>query len=429
MKRDYIDKNLVLIKKGCDKLLILEGKYNSAKVFTKNIDENAKNQIIELLDQRFVEDAKIRIMPDVHAGKGSVIGFTANLGDKIIPNIVGVDIGCGILCVKLDNLKITRDLLKKLDDLIKYEKLIPSGFNIRKSPLYTEEELNLDKLYCKDKLKNLNRILNSVSTLGGGNHFIEIAKDSNNDKYLLIHSGSRNLGKQIADYYQKVAIKNTRAKYNRNHLEEQIEKLNQKEQTKEVKSKIKRYKRKINDKKIPRDLSYISDIESKKYLNDMKIAQEYASLNRYNMAKKIVKVLYKKDIIDELEYFETIHNYINFEDNIIRKGAISAKKDEKVIIPINMQYGSILAKGKGNSDWNNSAPHGAGRIMSRNQARRELSLEEMKDAMEGIFSTSVSSRTLDESPEAYRSAEEIKKHSKETIEIIDILKPIYNFKS
>lgn len=408
---------------------ILKGKYNYAKVFTNNIDENAKNQIIELLNQKFVEDAMIRIMPDVHTGKGSVIGFTADLGEKVIPNIVGVDIGCGIICVKLENIEITNKDLENLDNLIKYEKLIPAGFNIRDKALFTEEELNIDKLYCYNHLKGLNRILRSVGTLGGGNHFIEIAKDEEKNLYLLIHSGSRNLGKQIADYYQKLAIKETRAKYNRNHLEEKIKNLEEKKQTESVKAHIKRYKRKISSPKIPRDLSYISGSLRKMYLNDMRIAQSYASLNRKTMARKIIKVLYKEDILDEMTYFETIHNYIDFKDNIIRKGAISANKNELIIIPINMQYGSILAVGKGNEDWNYSAPHGAGRIMSRREARKVLSLKTMKEKMKGIFSTSLSSRTLDESPEAYRPANEIIKHTKDTMEIISILKPIYNYKS
>lgn len=370
----------------------LLGKYSSAKVFTDNLEEGAKEQIIRLLDQEFVKDAKVRIMPDVHEGMGCVIGFTADMGDKVIPNIVGVDIGCGMLTVELGNIDID---LPTLDKII-YNK-IPAGRHIHSGR--KEKYDKLRDLYCFRDLKNTKRIERSIGTLGGGNHFIEVGIDSKDNKYLVIHSGSRNLGKQVAEIYQRLAID------------------------------LCSHKRDINNKpKYPRDLCYLTGEYRDRYLHDMRICQEYASLNRKTIANIILENLLGKNI-DDFIHFETIHNYINFKDNIIRKGAISAYEGEKILIPINMRDGSIIALGKGNPDWNYSSPHGAGRLMSRTEAKQDLTLEAFEKIMEGIYSTSVHKGTLDESPFAYKSMDEIISNIQETAEIIDIIKPIYNFKA
>lgn len=367
----------------------LKGSYGTAKVFTDKLEDGAKEQIISLLNQSFIEGSKVRIMPDVHQGIGCVIGFTADMGDKVIPNIVGVDIGCGILSVELGNMDID---LASLDNII-YSK-IPSGNKVHSKELYRFDQL--EELYCYGDLKELKRIKRSIGSLGGGNHFIELTVDEDNNKYLTIHSGSRNLGKQVALIYQKLAVNLC---------------------TSHEKTAI-----------IPKELCYLTGTYRERYLNDMKICQEYASLNRKVMAEIILTSLFKKSL-EEFNYFETIHNYIDFRDNIIRKGAISAYDGEKVIIPINMRDGSIIAIGKGNPDWNYSAPHGAGRIMSRNMAKDELSLEEFKKTMEGIYSTSISKSTLDEAPFAYKPMEEIIENIKDSVEIAHIIKPIYNFKA
>lgn len=365
------------------------GKYNSAKVFTDNLEEGAKSQIIELLDQSFIEGAKVRIMPDVHVGMGSVIGFTGDLGDKVIPNIVGVDIGCGVLTVELGNIDID---LPKLDNVIKRE--IPSGFRVHQGRKVRYERLQ--DLHSYRELKDTKRIERSIGTLGGGNHFIEINIDSKGKKYLNIHSGSRNLGHQVASLYQKLAT----------------------EQCSKDESK----------KHIPRALCYLTGEDRNRYLNDMKICQEYASLNRETMADIIIQEMFNKSL-EDFEYFETVHNYIDFKDNIVRKGAVAAYEGQKILIPINMRDGSIIAVGKGNPDWNYSAPHGAGRLMSRTQAKSKVTMEEFEASMKGIYSSSVNKKTLDESPMAYKSIEEILENVNETAEVIDIIKPIYNYKA
>ena len=367
----------------------LLGKYSSAKVFTENLEDGAKDQIIELLDQDFIEGAKVRIMPDVHQGMGCVIGFTADMGDKVVPNIVGVDIGCGMLTVELGNIHIN---LAEIDSII--NKKIPSGHKTHSKTQYRYE--GLKELHSYKKLKNIRRIEKSIGSLGGGNHFIEVGVDKEDKKYLVIHSGSRNLGKQVADLYQKLAI---------NQCSEQDGKS-----------------------KYPKALCYLTGESRDKYLHDMKICQEYASLNRQVMANIILNDLFDKDLND-FEHFETVHNYINFKDNIIRKGAISAYEDEKILIPINMRDGSIIAIGKGNPDWNYSAPHGAGRLMSRNMAKERFTLEEFKNSMKGIYSTSINERTLDESPMSYKPIDEIIGSLKETADIVHIIKPIYNYKA
>ena len=367
----------------------LLGKYSKAKVFTKNLEDGARDQIVELLDQDFIDGAKVRVMPDVHQGMGCVIGFTADMGDKVVPNIVGVDIGCGMLTIELGNIDID---LPELDRVINKE--IPSGHKTHGRSQYGFDKLK--ELHCYGKLKNIRRIENSIGTLGGGNHFIEVGVDKKNNKYLVIHSGSRNLGKQVADLYQKLAIKECSGEDGK--------------------------------PKYPRALCFLTGESREEYLHDMKICQEYANLNRQVMGDIILESLLGKGL-NEFEHFQTIHNYINFKDNIIRKGAISAYKGEKVLIPINMRDGSIIAVGKGNPDWNYSAPHGAGRLMSRNVAKESFTLEEFEKSMEGIYSTSVNKKTLDESPMSYKPIDEILESLRETADIIDIIKPIYNYKS
>ncbi|HHT50865.1 MAG TPA: RtcB family protein [Eubacteriaceae bacterium] len=401
----------------------LRGKYGMAKVFTENLEPGAKDQIIELLDQDFIEGAQVRIMPDVHQGMGCVIGFTADMGDKVIPNIVGVDIGCGMLVVELGAIEIDYSTLDKI-----IHNKIPSGFRIHEERKYKYPRLQ--DLYCFRDLKDTKRFEKSIGTLGGGNHFIEIGEDSKKNKFLIIHSGSRNLGKQVADHYQKMAI--DLAKGNQDYYEKKQKIISHYKETgrkKEIKKALKELEREYKNLKpnYPKDLCFLTGKYREMYLQDMKICQDYASTNRVVMGEIIINSLFNK-VIEEYPYFETIHNYINFKDNIIRKGAISAYEGEKVLIPINMRDGSILAIGKGNPDWNYSAPHGAGRVMSRNQARERLNLKEFKKAMEGIYTTSINKSTLDEAPFAYKSMEEILDSLGETVEIIDILKPLYNFK-
>lgn len=396
------------------------------KIFTKNVEQEAVNQINLLLEQEPFENCKVRIMPDVHAGKGCVIGFTADLGNKVIPNIVGVDIGCGMLCVELG--KIDLDL-QKLDEVI--NNCIPAGRNIREHKLVDFDHIN--ELYCIRELKETKKFNRAIGTLGGGNHFIEVDVDDEGNKYLVIHTGSRNLGKQVADYYQNLAIELCSGKEEMFKKKEEIIK-NYKEQGRkaEIQKALKDLEKEYKDNKpnLPKELCYLEGKYREMYLHDMKICQEYASLNRRYIAIEILKKYFRvKEHEWEFREFETIHNYISFKDNIVRKGAISAQKEERVLIPINMRDGSIIAVGKGNEDWNNSAPHGAGRIMSRTKAKETFKLEEFKESMKNIYSTSVAEETIDEAPFVYKSMQEIIDNIQDTVEIQKIIKPIYNFKA
>lgn len=402
------------------------------KIFTNNIEDEAVKQLDELLEQEPFKDCKVRIMPDVHAGKGCVIGFTADLGNKVIPNIVGVDIGCGMLCVELGNMALD---FEKLDKIIIEN--IPSGRNIREQKLIDFEKIN--ELYCLRELKESNKFNKAIGTLGGGNHFVEIDVDDENNKYLVIHTGSRNLGKQVADYYQNLAVELCSGKEEMYKKKEKIIKT-YKEQGKksEIQEALKELEKEYKNNKpnLPKDLCYLENRYRDMYLHDMKICQEYASLNRLNIAKEILMNYFQLTYVPEIDYppimnnrFETIHNYISFEDNIVRKGAISAKKGEKVLIPINMRDGSIIAVGKGNKDWNQSAPHGAGRIMSRIKAKETFTLDEFEKSMKGIYTTSVSVETIDEAPFVYKPMREIIDNIQDTVEIKKIIKPIYNFKA
>ena len=392
------------------------------KIFTKNIEEEAIKQINELLEQEAFKDSKVRIMPDVHAGKGCVIGFTGDLGNKVIPNIVGVDIGCGILCVGLGQVDID---LKELDKVI--HNYIPSGMNVNEE-IY--EYFDISRLLCHKELKNKDEWLEkSLCSLGGGNHFIELDIDKDNNKYLVIHTGSRNLGKQVAELYQEKAIKYCSYEKEINQEKQNIIKeYKEQHREKEIQYALIEVNKKYEGKtKLPKDLCYLEGKLREDYLHDMKICQEFASKNRELIATKIINKLGLYLFIEN--HFETIHNYIDFEDNIIRKGSIKADKGKQVIIPMNMRDGCIIGIGKGNDDWNCSAPHGAGRIMSRMKAKMELSLKDFEESMKDVYTTSVCDETLDESPMVYKPMQEIIDNIKDTVDVIKIIKPIYNFKA
>lgn len=394
------------------------------KIFTDNIEPQALNQIYTLIKQPAFADCKIRIMPDVHAGAGCVIGFTADLGDKVIPDIVGVDIGCGMLTVELGKIDID---LSKLDDIIR--KYVPNGRNVHETEDNFSESI-INQLYCKDSLKNVDWLKRSCGTLGGGNHFIEVDIDDNGNKYLVIHSGSRNIGKQVAEIYQQMAVDDLSGA---NSLEEETKKLiedyKRTGRQKDIQRGIAELKRKFQPKLgVPKELSYLTGEHREMYLHDMKLCQEFAKVNRITIADQILIHLFGHSVA-LYKTFETIHNYIEHDTNIVRKGAISAKEGEIVLIPINMRDGCIIGKGKGNADWNYSAPHGSGRIMSRSKAKETVSLEEFEQSMKGIYTTSVNQSTIDESPMAYKPIEEIVANIQDTVEIVKIIKPIYNFKA
>jgi RNA-splicing ligase RtcB len=405
-------------------MIELKGKYTTAKVFTDNIDQETISQIINLCNQDFAKESKIRIMPDTHAGKGCVIGFTADLGDKVIPNLIGVDIGCGMLTIELGKIKPD---LQALDNVIR--KYIPSGRDIHEGRILKFPELQ--DLHCFRELKDTKRIEKSIGTLGGGNHFIELNQDDEDNIYLVIHSGSRNLGKQVAEYYQNIAIelRSGREEY---YIEKEriIKEYKEQGRRQEIQFALKKLETQFKNIQpdYPKELCFLEGIWRERYLHDMEICQEYASLNRQTMANLILGVYFGAKIVD-FDHFETIHNYINFKDNIIRKGSISAYKDEKVLIPINMRDGSILAIGKGNPDWNYSAPHGAGRLMSRSKAKQNISIDDYQKSMQGIFTTSVNLSTLDEAPMAYKPMDEIINNIGDTVNILKVIKPIYNFKA
>ena len=398
-------------------MIILNGKYTNAQVFTEVIDQSAISQIIELCSQEFARDSKIRIMPDVHAGAGCTIGTTMTITDKAVPNLVGVDIGCGMETVRLKEKHIE---LQQLDKLI-YQK-IPSGFEIRQKPHRYSENIDLTKLYCYEHIDPL-RAECSIGTLGGGNHFIEADKGSDGSIYIVIHSGSRHLGVETAKYYQEEAYR----RLNRSaagDIERLISELKAEGREKSIQSEIKKLKN-TKSTNIPMHLAYCEGELFEQYIHDMKIVQEFAMLNRKAMMNEIIKGMG----LHITEQFTTIHNYIDTEHMILRKGAVSAMEGERLLIPINMRDGSLICTGKGNPDWNCSAPHGAGRLMSRSEARSSFTVSEFKKQMNGIYTTSVSSSTIDECPMAYKSMEDIVSNIGDTVEITDVIKPIYNFKA
>ncbi len=398
-------------------MIILNGKYNSAKIFTELIDESAIAQIIELCNQPMSEGSQIRIMPDVHAGAGCTIGTTMTITDKVVPNLVGVDIGCGMETIVLKEKHIE---LQKLDKLI-YEK-IPSGFDIRKTPHRYADKIDLAELYCYEHINSC-RAERSIGTLGGGNHFIEADKGSDGRLYIVVHSGSRHLGVETAKYYQDEAYKRLN-KSSDMDVKKLIERLRSEGKQKQIESEIRKLKAtKRTD--VPQHLAYTEGELFERYIHDMKIVQEFAMLNRKAMTDEIIKGM-GLHIIDR---FTTVHNYIDTEEMILRKGAVSARAGERLLIPINMRDGSLICIGKGNHDWNCSAPHGAGRLMSRAQAKRSFTVCEYKKQMNGIYTTSVNSQTLDECPMAYKPIDDILGNIGDTAEVADIIKPIYNFKA
>lgn len=395
-------------------MLELRGKYNSAKVFTDNVEETAMGQIIELCNQPFAEGSNIRIMPDTHAGAGCTIGTTMTITDKIVPNLVGVDIGCGMEVAIIDKNK-TEINFDQLDEIIR--KYVPSGFNVRSSsqrhPL--SKQVNFRDVRAPFKL---DRAKDSIGTLGGGNHFVEL-NELDDKVVLVIHSGSRNLGKQIAEHYQNRAYDELiNVKDEKDRIIAELIAAGRQSEIQEALSMVKK-------PKIQKDLAYLEGQGFKDYMNDMKIAQHYALLNRKAMVDEIVTRMNWK-VVDS---FTTIHNYIDMDNMILRKGAISAQAGERVIIPLNMRDGSIIAYGKGNPDWNFSGPHGAGRLMSRSKAKELVSLEEYKETMKDVWTTSVVQSTVDESPMAYKPMAEIVEHTKDSLEIAEIIKPLYNFKA
>lgn len=396
-------------------MMELHGKHNTAKVFTDNVDELTISQVIGMLNEPFTKGSKIRIMPDTHAGKGSVIGTTMTITDKVVPNLVGVDIGCGMLCTELNVKKEDIDFIK-LDKVI--HKSVPSGMNIRQKEHVLSTSIRFEDVRAPF---NLDRARKSVGTLGGGNHFIELNEGSDGKIYLVIHSGSRNLGKQIAEHYQDVAFKSLSNQSDKTN--QVIEQLKKEGRHSEISSAIKKLK--AERPTINKALAYVTGEDMDDYLNDIQIAQDYAFLNRVTMSTVILQEMGWNSV----EWFDTIHNYIDIENMILRKGAISAQKDEVVIIPMNMRDGSIIAVGKGNPDWNYSAPHGAGRIMSRSKAKEQVKFEDFVDTMKGVWTTSVVESTLDESPFAYKPMQEIIDNVQDTVYIKDIIKPLYNFKA
>lgn len=395
----------------------IKGKFAAATVYANVIEEAAIEQIQRMCDCEMTAGSKIRIMPDVHAGKGCTIGTTMTIRDKVVPNVVGVDIGCGMYTLRLQEQSID---LKRLDEAAH---AIPSGKHVWEG---RQEPFPLEELRCYRLLKDSRRLQRSLGTLGGGNHFIEVDRASDGTLYLIIHTGSRNLGVQVASHYQQIAIDLNRGYetyfQQRDAL---IAEYKAAGRRKEIAQALKSLQREARELTLPEDLCYVYGKYMDDYLHDVEICQRFARRNR----ELIAEILLKKTGLTALDAFHTIHNYIDTEEMILRKGAIAAHRGEKVLIPINMRDGSVLALGRGNPEWNNSAPHGAGRLLSRTQARETLSMEDYQAAMAGIYTTSVDPSTLDEAPMAYKSLEDIIDVIRDAVDVIDIMKPIYNFKA
>lgn len=393
------------------------GKFTTAICYADIIEASAVEQIKRMCDYPFSEGSKIRIMPDVHAGKGCTVGTTMTVIDKVVPNIVGVDIGCGMFTVNIGSREID---FAKFDEAAHF---IPSGFNVWEG---RQTHFDLLRLRCYRELKDSRRIERSLGTLGGGNHFIEIDRASDGTNFLVIHSGSRNLGKQVAELYQRLAVELDEGK--EEYLirrEELIRSYKEQGRRKELQSALKSLRWEHKKNTMPEDLCFLYGRYLEDYLHDIEICQEFARINR----EKIAEILLARVGISAGESFHTTHNYIDTERMILRKGAIAAYSGEKVLIPVNMRDGSILAMGKSNPDWNYSAPHGAGRLMSRSIAKESLTLRDYQESMRGIYTTSVNESTLDEAPMAYKSLDDIVNAISETVSIIEVLKPVYNFKA
>lgn len=395
----------------------ITGRYATAICYAEIIDYEAINQIRRMCNYPFTEGSKIRIMPDVHAGTGCTIGTTMTVTGRVVPNIVGVDIGCGMYAVNIghDDIDFT-----VIDEAAHY---VPSGYEVWEE---RQERFDLQRMRCYRNLKDTRRIELSLGTLGGGNHFIEIDRDSDGTNWLVIHTGSRYLGHQTATYYQRLAIDIDRGKddYLRRKAET-ITTYRAKGRHREIQGVLKALTWEARESTMPEDLCYLSGEYLDDYIHDVKICQEFARRNR----EKIAEVLLSRTGLTAYDSFHTIHNYIDTDNMILRKGAISAQSGERVLIPINMRDGSILATGRGNPDWNYSAPHGAGRLMSRGSAKESLSMSDFREAMKGVYTTSVKESTLDESPMAYKPLEAVIDVIAETVDIVSVMKPVYNFKA
>ena len=398
-------------------MIEIKGKYNEAKIFTDVVESASIAQVQELCNQEFTAGSRIRLMPDIHAGAGCTIGTTMTITDTVVPNLVGVDIGCGMETIRITEKHLE---LQKLDKLI-YEK-IPSGFSVRDKAHKYLSQIDLDKLYCREQI-DIRRAEKSIGTLGGGNHFIEVNKDEEDNLYIVVHSGSRHLGVEVARYYQEEGYKVLNGTDDAS-IAQIIDKMKAEGREKEIQKEIKRLKN-VKQTNIPKALAYVSGELFERYIHDMKIVQHFAKLNRMAMMDEIVKGM--KVHIEE--QFTTIHNYIDTESMILRKGAISAKAGEKILIPINMRDGSLICLGKGNEDWNYSAPHGAGRLMSRAEAKQSFTVSEFKKQMEEVYTTSVGKATLDECPMAYKGMQDILDNIGPTADVVKIIRPIYNFKA
>ena len=398
-------------------MIEIRGKYNEAKIFTDVVDSASLAQVQELCNQEFTAGSRIRLMPDIHAGKGCTIGTTMTITDKVVPNLVGVDIGCGMETVRV---RETRLDLQKLDKLIREK--IPSGFSIRDKAHRYADEIDLEELCCAGHV-DLLRAAKSVGTLGGGNHFIEVDRDDDGALYVVVHSGSRHLGVEVAGYYQEAGYR----ELNRTDpasVEALTARLKAEGRDREIRKELRKLKN-LKRTPIPKVLAYVSGELFKQYIHDMKIVRQFAMLNRQAMMDEIVKGMK----LHVEEQFTTIHNYIDTDSRILRKGAVSAQAGERLLIPINMRDGSLLCVGKGNEDWNCSAPHGAGRLMSRAEAKQSFTVSEFKKQMEQIYTTSVSKATLDECPMAYKGMQDILDNIGPTAEVEKIIRPIYNFKA
>ena len=398
-------------------MLEIKGKVNTAICYAKVIEDEAIDQIRRMCDYEFTEGSKIRIMPDVHAGKGCTIGTTMTVKDKVVPNVVGVDIGCGMYTVNLGNVDID---FEKLDAAAHY---IPSGMDVWEG---RQERFDLQQLRCYRELKDTKRLERSLGTLGGGNHFIEVDEAADGTKYLVVHTGSRNLGKQVAEIYQRIAIDLAKGKEEYFKKRDEIINTYKAEgRRKDIQAALKAIEWTERESEIPDDLCFLYGQYFDDYMHDVELCQQFALRNR----EKIAEILLERAGLAGTDGFHTIHNYIDTKSGVLRKGAVSAQKDEQLLIPINMKDGSLLCVGKGNSQWNCTAPHGSGRVMKRSEAKEQFSLEEYRKEMEGIYTTSVGESTIDESPMAYRRIDEILDTIEPTAEVIDILTPVYNFKA
>lgn len=397
--------------------MIIQGKVASAIAYASVIEQEAVDQIRRMCDYDCTAGSTIRIMPDVHSGKGCTMGTTMTIRDKAVPNVVGVDIGCGMYTLHLNEAAVD---FPRFDEAAHF---IPSGMHVWEG---RKESFDLEALRCFRALKDTRRLQRSLGTLGGGNHFIEIDRATDGGLYLIIHTGSRNLGKQVAEYYQQLAVELNQGREDyfkkRDALIAEYKAAGRRG---EIQAALKELRWNEKPLTIPEDLCYVYGTYLEDYLHDVEICQQFARRNR----EMIAEILLSRSGLSGGEAFHTVHNYIDTQEMILRKGAIAAHKGEKVLIPINMRDGSVLAIGRGNPDWNYSAPHGAGRLMSRNTARQTLDMAAYENAMQGIYTTSVNPATLDEAPMAYKSLEDIIGVIQDSVDVVDVMKPVYNFKA